>query len=286
MIPLAAFALSGCLALSPAADYIRARDLAAPLPAWSAIAPETAVIPAPIPGIPRVLLTGELHRLARRWNVDADASNNLCFAIPVSPPDAARVLEAMRRQLPGARIEILEISRQPAPEGQLEFPLSGLHLAPGGGQWNGYVSYGARGRFAVWARVKVAVEIKRVVAARDLPVGHTLEAGDLRVETQDAAPGAGPFLADIAEAAGRIPRRSIPSGAPLRPELLDAPKEVRRGDTVQVEVIQGGAHLKLEAVAQTSGAIGETIRVENPTSKRLFRARVQAKGKVVVDGTL
>jgi len=285
MIPLALFALSGCLALSPTADHIRASDLAAVLPEWDALDAETPLLPAPIPGVQRVLRSAELRRLAVHWNIEPGAPRDVCFAIPVAAPDPERVLAAMQRQLPEARIEVLETSRQPAPEGDLEFPLAGLHLAPTGGYWNGYVSNG-RHRFAIWARVKVAVSSRRVVAARDLLPGRVLEPQDLRLESRDDVPAAGSFLKDIAEAAGRIPRRPVSAGTALRPEWLDTTKEVQRGDTVQVEVIRGAAHLRLDGVALAGGAVGETIAIENPTSKRRFRARVEAKGRVVVAGNL
>ncbi len=45
----------------------------------------------------------------------------------------------------------------------------------------------------------------------------------------------------------------------------------------------GRAHLKFEARAESSGAIGETIAVRNPTSSKRFQARIAAKGKVWVD---
>jgi flagella basal body P-ring formation protein FlgA len=290
MIPLAVFALSGCLALSPASDQIRARDLAAALPQWSAIEADTPLLPAPIPGVQRVLHAAELHRLALRWNVadnlNLEAGRDLCFAIPVATPDPARMLAAMQDQLPEARIEILDASRQRAPSGTFEFPAAGLHAGSGGGYWNGYVRYGTGRRFAVWARVKVVVSRSRVVAAQDLKPGQTLSTTQLRLETQDAFPDAGSFVATLEAAAGRVVRRSIPADTPIRPEWLESPKEIQRGETVQVEVIQGSTHLHLEGVAQAAGAAGETIAIENPTSRRRFPARVEGKGKVVVKGTL
>ncbi len=60
-------------------------------------------------------------------------------------------------------------------------------------------------------------------------------------------------------------------------------KDVRQGDIVEVDVHSGLAHLKFEARAESSGAIGETIAVRNPTSTKRFQARIAAKGKVWVD---
>jgi flagella basal body P-ring formation protein FlgA len=285
MIPLAAFALSACLALPPAADHIRARDLAAAIPAWSAVDADTDLLPAPIPGVQRVLHADELRRLAARWNVQwsgLPSPLDVCFSIPVVVPDPSHMLAAMQRSLPNARIEILETSRQPAPEGEFEFPPSALHS----GLWTGSVTYGRTHKFAVWARVKAVVTVTRVVAAQEIKMGQPLDAAQLRVETQDASPASVTLLTAIADAAGRVPRRTIPAGAAIRPEWLDTPKEIQRGDTVQVDVIQGAAHLRLQGVAQTAGAIGDTIYIENPASKRRFPARVEAKGKALVKGTL
>jgi flagella basal body P-ring formation protein FlgA len=125
-----------------------------------------------------------------------------------------------------------------------------------------------------------------VIAAGELKAGQPLDTAQLRVETQEVVPSSAAFVLNIADAAGRVARRTIAAGTAIRPEWLEAPKEILRGETVQVEVVRGGAHLRLEGVAQASGAIGETIVVENPTSKRRFPARVEGKGKVVVKGTL
>jgi flagella basal body P-ring formation protein FlgA len=74
----------------------------------------------------------------------------------------------------------------------------------------------------------------------------------------------------------------IRTGTELRAEMLEEPKEVARGDTVVVDVREGGAHLKFEAQAEASGAVGETVAVLNPESHKRFLARVEGKGKVSV----
>ena len=72
--------------------------------------------------------------------------------------------------------------------------------------------------------------------------------------------------------------------AVIRPELLDSFKDVRQGDTVEVQVQAGNAYLKFEARAEASGAVGDAIAVRNPTSGKRFLAKVQGKGQVFVDG--
>ena len=281
MIPPAAFALAGCLAVGAARDRIVAGDLAARFPQWAAVPPETPLALAPAPGVERVFRVLELRRMAGRWSLSPAPDREVCVTRPVAALTAGQIYAAMRQEMPAARIELLDFSRQPAPEGALVFPGSGLRQGPGGGYWSGYVAYGGSHRFTLWARVKVTVAAPRVVAAQDLKPGQALDPAQVRVETREEVPATG-FAGTIEEVAGKAPRRAIAAGTALRTEWLEPAKVVLRGETVQVEAVLGGARLQLECVAEASGAIGETIPVQNPVSKHRFPARVESKGKVVV----
>ena len=286
MIALASFALAGCLAVGAGSDYILAKDLAPAFPALADLAPDTPLAPAPFPGVSRVFRVAELLRLAARLAVQPAPENDICVLRPVGVLDDARIRDAMKKELPEARIEILEFSRQPAPEGTLEFPVTGLQQGPAGGYWHGFVPFGLNHRFAVWAKVKVLVMAARVVAAEELKPGLALDAGRFRMEMREEPRTADKFAASIEEVTGRVARRTIPAGAAIRMLWLEAPHDIVRGETVRVEVSSGGAHLEFEALAQASGSAGETIRILNPDSKKLFPARVEGKGRVSVKGIL
>jgi flagella basal body P-ring formation protein FlgA len=281
MIPLAALAIAACLAIEAPKDQIVAGDLARGLPEWAAVPPETQVALAPAPGVQRVLRFPELHRLAAHWNVTADPANELCFVRPVAAIPPERMLEVMRVKLPDARIEIVEPSRVPAPQGTLEFPLSGLRT----GYWFGHVSYGMGRRFVVWARVNVTVPIKRIVASADLKPGQPIDPSQLKMESAWGKPPVGPELS-VGEIAGCIPRRAIAAGTAIEKQWLEAPRLVNKGDTVKVEVISGATKLETLAVAEATGTLGDIIPVVNLDSKRRFRAHVDAKGKVSVKSNL
>jgi flagella basal body P-ring formation protein FlgA len=196
----------------------------------------------------------------------------------------ARLLAAMQsavqKEMPAAHIELFDFSRQPAPEGELVFPVSGLRQGPTGGYWSGYIAYGGMHRFTLWARVKVMVARARVVAAEDLKPGVALDSAQFRVETREEVPAVG-FVSAVEEVAGKVLRRPVARGTALRAEWLEPAKVVLRGETVRVEAVRGGARLELECVAEGSGAIGETIPILNPVSQRRFPARVESKGRVV-----
>ena len=58
--------------------------------------------------------------------------------------------------------------------------------------------------------------------------------------------------------------------------------DVQRGERVAVEVLSGSALLRVLADADTSGHGGDSVLIRNPENGKLFQARVEAKGKVMV----
>jgi flagella basal body P-ring formation protein FlgA len=283
MMALAAFAMAGCLAVHPGSDRIRAADLAPAYPAMAEVPGETIIAPAPAPGVARVFPAAELRMLAARFQLSAAAPQPLCVERPAGPLPPERLREAMQQSWPGARIEILEYSRRPAPGGEIEFPRAQLRRGPAGEMWNGFVRYAGNRRFAIWARVRVRIKVDRVMARADLHPGSAIAPQQLSVEPREEFPEPAPFPRSAEEVAGRVPRLLIPGGSALRWTQLEAPKDVLRGDTVIAQVQAGRASLRLEVQAQGPGAAGESILVRNPASGRKFRAQVVGRGLVSVN---
>ena len=280
---IATVAIAACLALSPGSAEITARDLAPAWPALLTLAPDTPVAPAPMPGVARIFHPLDLRQLAARWHLGQVTDGPLCVAWPVKRLDAGRLIEAMQRSWPAASIEILDFSRQPAPEGPLEFPKSALRREAGAALWNGWIAYAGNRRFQVWARVRLTESVARVVAVGDLQPGRPVSESQVAAVRRQEFPTDEPYAQSLSEVIGRWPRRTIPAGAAVRTDQLTAPKVVAAGDTVQVEARNGGALLELDGTAESAGAVGEMIVVRNPLSRQLIRARVVGPGKATVD---
>ena len=94
-------------------------------------------------------------------------------------------------------------------------------------------------------------------------------------------------LADLTpeSVAGMAPVRSIAPGAEIRRENLVRPNDVNRGDTVEVDVHFGAAHLSFSGHAESSGHVGDTVSVRNPESNKMFQAVIAGAGRVVVGNT-
>src|ERR1035438_9271710 len=280
MIPLAPLAVSACLAISPGSDRILIRDLAGAFPGLQSIAPDLAVALGPAPGVERVFRLPELRRLAARFNLPVAPASEVCVARPVSPPDPALFLAAMRKELPQAAIEIEDYSRQPLPAGDLAFPAASLRCAPRETLWIGYVRYAGDRRFTVWARVKLSIPVERVVAAADLAPNRPIDAAQLRLEIREESFSEGASPKSIGEVAGKWPRVAIRAGSSIRAVELQVPPDVVRGETVHATVRDGGALGPPEYRAPDAGSCGDTIPVSNPTTHRRFRGRVEGPGRV------
>jgi flagella basal body P-ring formation protein FlgA len=269
--------------VNPGSDRILAGELVNAIPGATTTSPDIPLAMAPAPGVQRVFRVAELLRMAGRYGWQGTPAADICVERPVTPPDPARYLAAMRKEMPDAEIEILDYGRQRVPEGELEFPRGAL-LSDGAAAalWTGHVRYAGTHKFAVWARVKVQVSVTRLIAVADLAPGKPIGAEQVRVETRLESPSPVATLTLPKEAIGRWPRAAVRSGMAIRAAMLEDPKEVVRGDTVTVEVSSGAAHLQLAAVAESSGAMGDTIVVLNPDSHKRFPARVEGKGRVSV----
>jgi flagella basal body P-ring formation protein FlgA len=205
---------------------------------------------------------------------------------PAERLDPARLLEAMRRALPGSRIEILDFLRAPVPEGDPDFPLAGLRQTVEGELWLGAVRRPEGHGYPIWAKVKVVADQPRVIVVDPLRPGAPIAAGQVRLETRAEFPAGSEFAASLEEVVGRLPLRAVAAGTPLRAAWLAPAHAIARGDTVFVEVSLGGVRLAFEAQAEASGSTGQTIPLRNPANGRRFYARVEGPDRAAVKGTL
>jgi flagella basal body P-ring formation protein FlgA len=127
------------------------------------------------------------------------------------------------------------------------------------------------------------VEIVEVaVLNRSLKRGESVKAGDISLERRrrDSVPA--DAQEDAAQLVGREARRVLSAGSLVRQGDLIRPELVARGDVVTI-VYQGpGLVLTLRGRATESGALGDTIAVVNPQSKKVLQANVTGPGTVSV----
>lgn len=114
-------------------------------------------------------------------------------------------------------------------------------------------------------------------AARTLPVGSVIAAGDLTVIDTDR-----PGLTDPSAAIGMQTRITIYEGRPLHANMLQAPRVIGRNQIVRLSFQRGALRIDTEARALSDGAAGELIRVMNMGSRSTVTAQVMPDGTLTV----
>ena len=124
--------------------------------------------------------------------------------------------------------------------------------------------------------------VEVVVAARPLERGVTIKAGDLQIERRPRDV-LGPDAAhDGSTLEGRVLRRSAGAGALVRPSDLIRPEIVARGDLVTATYEAPGVVLSMRMKSNDAGALGDSVSVTNPQSKKVLQATVTGPGRVSV----
>lgn len=295
LAPLPALA-SECLPVS--GDRIRLGDLAAALPPEAIDDPARAVGFAPRPGVRRTLLfrewaagrmrlphepaelcvTGEAHRLAPEAVREALAQS---FATLTTQPGIV---------IPDIVIEELPLGA--VPSGTLQFPAANLRAArpnPRTGivQVNGYILYGSDParplHFPIWVRARIEADLARVELTCNLNSGDEATAGCLRMATTRGYPFSGaPGAPDPSRFLGRAARRRLAAGSVAEDAMFTPRQDVKPRQEVSLLVRCGTASLRLKAVSQTGGAIGETVTIRVEGARHPLRAQVTAPGAVEV----
>jgi len=137
--------------------------------------------------------------------------------------------------------------------------------------------------WTLYVTITVAQSENVVVAARPLTAGQPLSAGDLKLAPLPVQRFAGrQVYFDPVQLIGAVPDISFAAGMPLTSDSVQAPVMVKAGQTVTVSVVSGGVELSLDATAEQTGRIGDTILLTNPSTGRRFSAEVTASGVQLV----
>jgi flagella basal body P-ring formation protein FlgA len=291
MTPLLIGAETSCIQVS--GDKIHAGDLAKHVDAFRSINANVEIGFAPLPGGRRTITAGELQRIAAKNGIKETIQSDLCVQLqtrPLQPQELKQAieLELQNQGITNATVEVLDFSHYEVPEGRLEFTKSGLtppaekNSALPVVLWRGRMVYGGSRSVALWARARVFVNADIPIAARNIPAATALGDDDVKVENRPVFPFGLTPLAQVRDVGGKRTRRALKKGDPIMAAVLETPKDVERGDKVEVAVDSGSARLRLDALAESAGRIGDHILVKNLGSGKRFQAKVESKGHVKV----
>lgn len=171
------------------------------------------------------------------------------------------------------------------PEGKVSFEV----VAPE--RWEGY------GTASVALVVRVDDQVKRnqtvlvevealaemVVAARTLERGEVIVPSDVAIARRDLAQVHGRYLKDPQEVVGLRVKNAMRANTPVRKDFLERVPVVKSGQMVTILAENDVVRITATGKAKGSGAVGDTIMVQNVSSQREIPAQVVDALTVKVD---
>ncbi len=136
--------------------------------------------------------------------------------------------------------------------------------------------------WTLYVTVTVAATENVEVAARPIAAGQALTRDDVALRNEPVSLFAGRQVYHDADALlGTTAILSVNPGTILTPSNVAEPAAVQAGQTVSVHVQSGNLDITVNARADQTGRIGETILLTNPSSGQHFSALVTKAGLLV-----
>jgi flagella basal body P-ring formation protein FlgA len=147
------------------------------------------------------------------------------------------------------------------------------------------VVFDVDGRFQKTIRATVRVEALAPVVVAARPIGRLrpITSDDLKAEKMDLTELPVGVLTDADDIIGKRARRNIDAGDILRPDLIEMPPLVKRGDMVVIVAESRGIKVTATGEVKSDGLRGERVKVVNLDSNKHFTARVVDKQTVSVE---
>lgn len=128
--------------------------------------------------------------------------------------------------------------------------------------------------WSLYVPVNLSLFKQVLVAARKLPRGSVISAGDLRLEERDVARLRNGYLEQPQQAIGLTVKRTLRNNSVVLPHQITLPQPVQRGTRVTILAKAGALQVRMTGRALSDGARGEMVEVENESSQKRVEGRV------------
>jgi len=147
------------------------------------------------------------------------------------------------------------------------------------------VNFDVNGKFykRVWASATIEIFTNVVVTKKPLGRHKPISEDDIEMQRMDLAQLPSDVITDPEVVLGQRTRRAIGSHTALRPNLVEFPPLVKRGDVVVILAETGGLKITTVGQVKKKGRRGERIPVMNFDSKKVLYARVLDSNTVKVE---
>ena len=147
------------------------------------------------------------------------------------------------------------------------------------------VDFSVNGKFEKRSWVTLNIEVMAEVVVTRKPLGRfkLIDENDICLKKKNLAKLPSNVITCSEEVLGKRTRRSIDSNVTLRPDHVELPPLVKRGDIVKIIVESQGLKVTALGKVQGKGRRGEMIKVINVDSSKAIYARVLDASNVKVE---
>src|SRR5262249_18522190 len=131
-----------------------------------------------------------------------------------------------------------------------------------------------------WYKVEAYRNV--LVAKIAVAAGAPFSAESFSIESRDVAASSAPVPVDGAPRGARL-KHAVQAGQILLQNDLEPIPAVTRNQEVSVRIQAGMIAIEAPGVALSDGLLGATVRVQNPSSKEIYQAKVVDDGIVAVN---
>jgi flagella basal body P-ring formation protein FlgA len=196
------------------------------------------------------------------------------------------ISQNMINNLRDANIKEIQVTENlKLPSGRITYTVKPSNRSDRMGKIPFTVNFEVNGKFykRVWAAATLEIFADVVVTQKPLGRHKPITEDDIEIRKMDLAQLPSDVITDPTAILGQRTRRAIGSKTVLRPNLVEFPPLLKRGDVVVI--IAETAGLKITALGQVKkkGRLGERIPVINFDSKKVLYARVLDGNTVKVE---
>lgn len=151
-----------------------------------------------------------------------------------------------------------------------------------------YVVAGSRALELSPARVTGSVSdiVRTPVLARPVMRGEIVSAADIVLERRRRSELGPDIVTDTSRLIGNAAKRPLGKGALVREADVQRPEMVERNAIIMMTFEQPGMQLSMRGRALAAGAVGDTIQVQNLTSKKTIEAVITGPNRAAVTGAV
>ncbi len=159
-------------------------------------------------------------------------------------------------------------------------------FVPPGGRVMGNTTVGVRcpdaDGWSIYVSARINVYGPVLVARQPLARGAVIREGDLDLVERNLASLPYGYYAGSEPVAGMLAKRTIAAATVITPQMVQAPKLIRRGERVTLIAETGALKIRAVGKALSDGSSGDLVQVQAEGSKRVVDGIVVSQGVVKV----